>query len=92
MGPRQIEESFNEIAKGENCINMINLKYFLTKNGFEVQNPDIYAILRRCDRDGDAKLSKNEFQNLLQLHEKADSPREAFGYQNKFELDEEFSN
>ena len=50
------------MANGEEeGISMTNLKHFLQSNGFEVCNEEIYAIIRRCDHDGDTLLSFHEF-------------------------------
>jgi len=47
---------------------MANLTHFFKKHGDYLIQNEVYAILRRIDVDGDARISFDEFRNFFQNH------------------------
>lgn len=64
-----IQAAFRTIdCHNEGYINLANLTHFFKKHGDYLIQNEVYAILRRIDVDGDAKISFNEFRSFFQNH------------------------
>lgn len=51
----------------EGCINMANLQDFFRGFGNYLVEQEVFAIIRRIDTDGDARLSFEEFADFLTI-------------------------
>jgi Secreted protein acidic and rich in cysteine Ca binding region len=62
-----MQEMFKELDDWNyKYIDMKNLKRFLIKTSVYPDDSALKAIIRRCDTDGDARLSYREFQMAVQ--------------------------
>lgn len=63
--PMDSEEAFDIIAiKGE-AINSNNIAKFLQSEDYEASEPELMAIIRRMDQNGDSTITRPELQEFL---------------------------
>lgn len=70
-----VQAAFRTIDQyNEGFLNQANLTDFFRSHGIYLVPNEVFAILRRVDIDGDARISFHEFQDFFSSHLSEDAP------------------
>ena len=63
--PLDSDEAFDNISVKGEAINSENVANFLQSEDYEASEPELMAIIRRMDQNGDSTITRPELQEFL---------------------------